>query len=57
MKLGQGVPRERHKKGYTREHGGVEGEEMRATGRGVSKTPTNTTLEPLYYTFVQQYTT
>ena len=22
---------------------------MRATGRGVSKTPTNTTLEPLYY--------
>ena len=23
---------------------------MRATGRGMSKTPTNTTLEPLYYT-------
>ena len=39
------------------EHGGVEGGGMRATGRGVSKTPTNTTLEPLYYTVVQQYTT
>ena len=30
---------------------------MRATGGGVSKTPANTTLEPLYYTVVQQYTT
>ena len=29
---------------------------MRATGGGVSKTPTNTTLEHLYYTVVQQYT-
>ena len=28
----------------------------RATGGGVSKTPTNTTLEPLYYTVVQHYT-
>ena len=25
VKLGKGVPRERHNKGYTREHGGVEG--------------------------------
>ena len=48
-----------HNKGYTREHGGVEGGGggMRATGRGVSKTPTNTTLVPLYYTVVQQYAT
>ena len=30
---------------------------MRATGGGVSKTPANTTLESLYYTVVQQYTT
>ena len=52
------VSREKgHNKGYTREHGGVEGGGMRATGRGMSKTPTNTTLEPLYYTVVQQYTT
>ena len=57
VKLGKGVPRKRHNKGYTREHGGVEGGGMRATGGGVSKTPTNTTLEPLYYTVVQQYTT
>ena len=57
VKLGKGVARERNNKGYTREHGGVEGMGMRATGRGVSKTPTNTTLEPLYYTVVQQYTT
>ena len=58
VKLGKGGPRERHNKGYTREHGGVEGGGgMRTTGRGVSKTPTNTTLEPLYCTVVQQYTT
>ena len=56
--LGKGVPRERHNKSYTREHGGVEWGGMRATGGGwVSKTPTNTTLEHLYYTFMQQYTT
>ena len=30
---------------------------MRATRGWVSKTPTNRTLEPLYYTIVQQYTT
>ena len=57
VKLGKGVPRERHNKGYTREHGGVEGGGMRATGGGASKTPANTTLEHLYYTVVQQYTT
>ena len=40
VKLGKGVPSERHNKGYTREHGGVKGGwGMRATGGGVSKTP------------------
>ena len=57
VKVGKGVPREGHSKGYTRDHGGVEGGGMKATGRGMSKTPTNTTLETLYYTVVQQYTT
>ena len=32
--LGKGVPRERHNKSYTREHGGVEWGGMRATGGG-----------------------
>ena len=56
VKLGKGVPRERHNKSYTREHGGVKWGGLRATGGGgVQDTHQHNIGTPLLYRYATIY--